>query len=161
MAEKKTVQAIVVGGEASAGPPLGPALGPLGVNVMAIVNEINAKTRDYLGMRVPVRINVDTENKSFDVEVGIPTTSALIAKEGKVQKGSGKPNAEFVGSLSRELVVKIAKSKMQQSYASDLKSVVKEIIGSCVSMGVKIEDADPRVVFEDVNKGKWDKLLSS
>jgi len=96
MGETKTVMALIVGGEANAGPPLGPALGPLGVNVMAVVKKINESTAIYKGMRVPVKITVDTESKSFDVEVGTPTTSALLVKEAGIGKGSGKPNAEFV-----------------------------------------------------------------
>ena len=77
MREKKVVELLVNGGQANAGPPLGPALGPLGVNIMAIVNKINELTKDYAGMKVPVKISVDTEDKTFEVTVGTPTASAL------------------------------------------------------------------------------------
>ena len=100
MPEKKVVDALVNGGQATAGPPLGPALGPLGVNVVAIVNKINEVTKSYAGMKVPVKISVDPETKKFDVTVGIPTTAALIVKEAGLQKGSGKPNTEKIGNLS-------------------------------------------------------------
>ena len=160
MGETKTVMALIVGGEANAGPPLGPALGPLGVNVMAVVKKINESTAIYKGMRVPVKIIVDTESKSFEVEVGTPTTSALLVKEAGIEKGSGKPNTEFVGNLTKAQILSIAKVKLEGSYASSLKSVVKEILGSCVSMGIKVEDKDPRVVLREVDSGGWDDILS-
>jgi large subunit ribosomal protein L11 len=160
MGETKTVTVLVNGGEATAGPPLGPALGPLGVNVMAVVKKINEATAVYKGMRVPVKITVDTETKSFEVEVGTPTTSALLAKEAGIEKGSGNPKTNFVGNLTREQIVSIAKLKMGSSYASTLKSVVKEVLGSCVSMGIKVEGKDPRFVLKEVDSGAWDDVLS-
>ncbi|MEM4164744.1 MAG: 50S ribosomal protein L11, partial [Nitrososphaerales archaeon] len=156
MGEQKTVMALIVGGEANAGPPLGPALGPLGVNVMAVVKKINEATSSYKGMRVPVKITVDTETKSFEVEVGTPTTSALLVKEAGIEKGASNPKANFVGNLTREQVVSIAKVKMGDSYASKLKSAVKEVLGSCVSMGIKVGNKDPREVLKEVDSGGWD-----
>ncbi len=156
MGDKKSVNALVVGSEATAGPPLGPALGPLGVNVMMIVKDINEKTKDYSGMRVPVKVTVDIDTKEFEVEVGVPTTSALIAKETGVEKGSGQPTTELVGNLGFEGLLKIANAKMEQSYGITLKSVVREVVGSCVSMGIKIEEKDPREFQKELGEGKWD-----
>jgi large subunit ribosomal protein L11 len=157
--ETKTISVLVVGGEANAGPPLGPALGPLGVNVMAIVKQINDLTKDYAGMRVPVKVNVDSESKQFDVEVGIPTASALIVKESGITKGSGTPKTAVAGDLSVEKLAKIASLKKQQSYGSTLKSVSKEIAGSCVSMGVTIEGKPATEFISEVDQGKWDEAL--
>lgn len=159
MGEKKVINALVTGGEASAGPPLGPALGPLGVNVLGIVNEINKQTGDFKGMRVPVKVEVDLETKLFTITVGTPTTSALIVKEAAIAKGSGKPNLEFVGELTIDKVIGIAKSKIAGSYAVSVRSAVKEVAGSCVSMGVKIEGSDPREFIKQVDEGKWDAKL--
>jgi large subunit ribosomal protein L11 len=159
MGDKKSISALVTGGEASAGPPLGPALGPLGVNVLAIVNEINKQTADFKGMRVPVKIDIDTETKQFTVTVGTPTTSALIAKESGIPKGSAKPNLELAGDLSVDKVVMIAKSKIAGSYAATVRSAVKEVVGSCVSMGVKVEGLDPREFMKQIDEGKWDSKL--
>ena len=94
MGDKKTVSALVTGGEASAGPPLGPALGPLGINVLQVVNTINDKTKDFSGMKVPVKVEVDPDTKKFTIEVGIPPTTALIAKEAGITKGSGTAGKE-------------------------------------------------------------------
>jgi len=156
MAEKKAINVLVIGGEASAGPPLGPALGPLGVNVLGIVNEINKQTTDFKGMRVPVKVEVDTETKQFVVSVGTPTVSALIAKESGIPKGSGKPNIDLAGDLTMDKVVSIAKSKISGSYAASIKSAAKEVVGSCVSMGVKIEGKDPTEFMKEIEAGKWD-----
>jgi len=161
MGEKKVVELIVSGGQANAGPPLGPALGPLGVNIMAIVNKINEVTKDYAGMKVPVKISVDTEDKSFDVTVGTPTASALIVAELKVEKGSGTPNSAKIGNLSMDQVVKIAKIKAPQLLAPNIKLASKELLGTCVSMGVTVEGKDPREIQKEVDAGNYDQLFGS
>src|SRR3989304_4050057 len=99
MVENKTVELLVSGGQATAGPPLGPALGPLGINIMAVVTKINELTHDYAGMKVPVKISVNTEDKTFEVSVGTPTASALLVAELKVEKGSETPTTVKVGDL--------------------------------------------------------------
>jgi len=159
MSEKKVVEALVSGGQATAGPPLGPALGPLGVNVLAIVNKINEITMHYSGMKVPVKIIVDPETKEFEVSVGTPTTSALIVSELRVEKGSGKPNTEKIGNLSMEQVMRIAKVKGTELLAKNLKTAVKEVLGSCLSMGVTVEDKDPREVQREIDEGKHESLF--
>jgi len=159
MGDKKSVSALVTGGEASAGPPLGPALGPLGINVLQVVNTINEKTKDFLGMKVPVKVEVDSETKKFTVEVGIPPTTALIAKEAGITKGSGTSGKDYVGNISMSGIVKIARMKIDVSYALDLKNCSKEIIGSCVSSGVKVEDKPAKDLYTDINSGKYDSLF--
>jgi len=156
---KKVVEALVAGGQATAGPPLGPALGPLGVNVLAIVNKINEVTKDYAGMKVPVKVIVDAETKEFEVIVGTPTTSALIVSELKLEKGSGSPKAQKVGDLNMEQVVKIARMKSAELLSPNLKAAAKEVLGSCVSMGVTVEGKDPKEVQREINEGKHDSIL--
>lgn len=160
MADKKTVELLVAGGQANAGPPLGPALGPLGVNVMLIVNKINELTKDYSGMKVPVKVLVDPETKQFEVTVGTPTTSALVVSELKIEKGSGTPNTAKVGNLTIDQVVRIAKMKRPQLLSRTLKSATKEILGVCVSMGVTAEGKDPREVQSEIDQGKYDDKFS-
>ncbi|HZW56414.1 MAG TPA: 50S ribosomal protein L11 [Nitrososphaerales archaeon] len=161
MPETKSVSALVVGGEANAGPPLGPALGPLGVNVMAIVKQINDLTKDYAGMRVPVKIDVDTGTKQFKVEVGIPTTSALIVKESGVAKGSATPKTAPAGNITADQLVKIAGVKITQSYGSTIKAVASEVAGSCVSMGITIEGKQAKEFLTEIKQNKWDEVLAS
>ena len=147
------------GGEASAGPPLGPALGPLGINILQVVNTINEKTKDFPGMKVPVKVEVDPETKKFSVEVGVPPTAALIFKESGINKGSGTAGTNFVGNFSMQSIVKISKMKLDVSYAPDVKSIAKEIIGSCLSLGIKVEDKVAKELYADVSAGKYDALF--
>ena len=160
MVEKKVVELLVGGGQATAGPPLGPALGPLGVNVMAIVNKINELTKDYSGMKVPVKVTVDPETKEFEVSVGTPTTAALIVSELKIEKGSGTPNTQKVGNLTLEQIIRIAKVKRPKLLAKNLKAAVKEVLGSCVSIGVTVEGKDPRELQREIDEGKHDEIFS-
>jgi large subunit ribosomal protein L11 len=160
MAEKKIVELLVNGGQANAGPPLGPALGPLGVNTMAVVTKINELTKDYAGMKVPVKVAVDVEDKTFEVTVGTPTASALIVSELKIEKGSGTPNTEKVGNLSMEQVVRVAKMKRPQLLSQTLKSAAKEMLGTCVSMGVTVEGKDPREVQREIDEGSYEDLFN-
>jgi large subunit ribosomal protein L11 len=160
MADKKVVELIVSGGQANAGPPLGPALGPLGVNIVAVVNKINEVTKDYAGMKVPVKVSVDPEEKTFEVSVGTPTASALIVAELKIEKGSGTPNSVKAGDLTMEQLVKIAKIKGPQLLAPDTKMATKELLGTCVSMGVTVEGKDPREVQKEIDSGTYDKLFA-
>ena len=160
LGEKKQVEALLSGGEATAGPPLGPALGPLGVNVLQIVNRINELTKGYAGMKVPVKVIVDIDTKAFEVEIGTPTTSALIVKELGIEKGSGNPKAEKAGNLTVEQVVKIAQMKLPGSYALSENSAAKEVLGSCISMGITVDGRDPREIQKEISEGKWDKLFN-
>jgi len=159
MADRKVVELIVSGGQANAGPPLGPALGPLGLNIVAVVNKINEITKEYAGMKVPVKISVDTEDKTFEVTVGTPTASALIVAELKVEKGSGTPNTVKIGDLTIEQMIKIAKIKGPQLLAPTLKKATKELLGTCVSLGVTVEGKDPREVQKDVDAGNYEQLF--
>ena len=159
LTEKKQIEALINGGEATAGPPLGPALGPLGVNVLQIVNRINELTKDYAGMKVPVKIIVDVDTKSFEVEIGTPTTSALIIKELGIEKGSGNPKTEKVGNVSIEQTLKIAQMKIKDTYSNDVKAALKEVLGTLVSIGVTVDNKDPRDVQKEVGQGKHDSLF--
>jgi large subunit ribosomal protein L11 len=160
MVEKKTVELLISGGQATAGPPLGPALGPLGVNVVMIVNKINELTKDYSGMKVPVKVIVDPDTKQFEVAIGTPTTSALIVSELKIEKGSATPSTAKVGNLTMDQIVRIAKIKRPEFLAKTLKSAAKEVLGSCVSMGVTIENKDPREIQKEIDEGKYGELLA-
>ena len=156
MADIQTVSALVTGGQANAGPPLGPTLGPLGVNILQIVNAINEKTKDFEGMKVPVTVSVDKKTKQWTVEVGIPSAAALILKEAGLQKGSGTSGSTWVGDITPDAIVKVAKLKIDSSYATDIKSAAKEIIGTCLALGIKINGKNPKEITPEVNAGKWD-----
>lgn len=159
MTDKKSISALVTGGEASAGPPIGPALGPMGVNVLQVVNTINDKTKDFSGMKVPVKVEVDTNTKKFTVEVGVPPTAALINKEAGVTKGSGAVGTTFAGNIGMDSAIKIAKMKIDSSYAKDIRGAVKEVIGTCVSLGMQVENKPAKELYADIQAGKYDQAL--
>ncbi len=156
----ETVEVLVEGGKATAGPPLGPALGPLGVNIVQIVGEINKKTKSFEGMRVPVKIIIDSKTKAFDIKVGTPPTSALVTKELGIEKGSGSPKAQKVGDLTIEQAIKIANMKSDSLLGKDLKRQVLEVVGTCTSMGVTIEGQEPKAVRAEILAGKYDQKFS-
>lgn len=157
MAEAQKISSLVTGGEASAGPPLGPALGPMGVNIMEVINAINDKTKDFAGMKVPVTVSVDPDTKKWEIDIGIPSAAALILKEAGIQKGSGTSGTDWVGDITMDSVVKVAQTKLETSYASSLKSVAKTIIGTCVPLGIKIEGKTPKEITAEISEGKWDE----
>lgn len=159
MGEPQKISALVTGGGASAGPPLGPALGPLGVNIMEVIKAINDKTKDFEGMKVPVTVSVDPDTKKWDIEVGIPSAAALILKEAGIQKGSGASGTEWVGDVTIDAITKIANTKLEKSYSASLKSVAKTIIGTCLALGIKIEGKTPKEITAEINEGKWDEKL--
>ena len=149
----QVVEVLVPGGKATPGPPLGPAIGPLGLNVKQVVDRINEATKDFDGLPVPVKI-IAKEDRTFDIEVGVPPVSALIKKELGLEKGSKATGREYVGDLTMEQVVKIAKIKQNQMLAYDLRAAVLEVLGTAVSMGVKVEGKHPKEVQEEIREGK-------
>jgi len=159
MGRKQVVEALISGGAATAGPPLGPALGPLGVNVLEVVNKINEKTQDFKGLKVPVKVIVDVETKEFEIEVGIPPTSALIAKEAGIEKGSSNPGSDMVGNITFEQLIKIAKIVNQKIGLKDLKKVILQVVGTCVSMGITIDGLNPREVNRRIKNGEYDDKI--
>lgn len=160
---KVTIPAIVEGGRANAGPPLGPALGPLGVNIGGIIDEINKQTSAFNGLKVPVKVIVDKNTKKFEIEVGSPSTGELLKKEIGAEKGrkGGADDPKTVGDLKFEQAVKVARMKMNTSLVRDLKNGVNEVLGTCVSLGITVEGKDARKIIEEVKKGERDSQLAS
>lgn len=148
------INGLIEGGAATSGPPFGPALGPLGVNIAGIVAEINTKTAPFAGIKVPVKVTVNKETKKFTVEIGSPTTSALILKELHLQKGGKTKEEAPVGDISMELVKKIAKAKEGSMYGNSLKSRVKQVIGTCQSMSVTVEGLNAKEMMKKVESGE-------
>ncbi len=157
---KETVEALIEGGKASAAPPIGPALGPLKVNIGQVVADINKKTSDFKGMKVPVKVIVDTDTKEYEIEVGTPPASQLIKSELGIQKGSGTPNTEYVADMNLEQIKKVARMKFDALLSNDLSAAVREIAGTCYSLGVTIDGKKPRDFISDVKAGTYDKQLN-
>jgi large subunit ribosomal protein L11 len=158
---KQSIDALVNGGQASAAPPLGPALGPLGVNIGQVIAEINKKTASFKGMQVPIKVTVDTSTKEFEVTVGTPPASALLLKEAGIEKGSGKPHIEKVADIMIEQVIKVAKMKEGNLLGITLKSRIKEIIGTANSLGILVEGMPAKEAIKMVEEGKFDAEIKA
>jgi large subunit ribosomal protein L11 len=159
--DETPIEALVTGGKATTGPPLGPALGPMGVNAGAVVAKINELTADFAGLKVPVTVwvNKSTKPATFRVVVGTPPTSALIIKELGIEKGAGE-KATKVGDISVEQVVKIVNIKRKDLSATTLAKAAKTVLGVCVSMGVTADGGkDPRDVQKAIDKGSYAELF--
>ena len=150
---KESVDVLIEGGKATAAPPLGPAMGPLGVNIGQVVADINKKTESFKGMQVPVKVTVDSDTKEYTISIGTPPASALVKKEAGVQKGASNPLTEKVADLSIVQVIKIAKMKEDALLGKDLKQKIKEIMGTCQSMGIKVEGVPAHEAIVKVNQG--------
>ena len=157
---QKTFNFIVSGGEATGGPPIGPALGPLGVNIMGVVNKINELTAEYEGTKVPVDVTLDTDTKEFAVKVGMLSTYALVTQVLDIAKGSPTPNTEYVGDLSFDQLVEIARRKREGLLGATLRSAVKEVLGSCLSMGVTVDGKPAKEVFALMEAGSYEESLT-
>jgi large subunit ribosomal protein L11 len=155
----ETIKALVDGGKATAGAPLGPALGPKGVNIMQVINAINDKTKQFQGMKVPVKVIIDPKTKDFEIEVGTPPAASLILHEVKAEKGSGVPSKTKIGNITVDQAVKIAKMKYDSTLGKDLKKKTKEIIGTCISLGVTVEGKAPKQTLRDIEEGKFDSAF--
>ena len=157
----ETIEALIDGGKASAGPPLGPALGPLGVNIMQIINTINEKTKQFDGMKVPVKVIVDPATKKFEIEVGTPPASSLILNELNLEKGSGSAGTHKIGNLSIDQAIKVAKMKYDNLLGRELKHKTKEVIGTCVSIGITVEGKKPQEIQKAIDNGDYDSKFQS
>ena len=149
------ISVLIEGGKATAAAPLGPALGPLGVNIGEIVVQINEKTKGYAGMKVPVKINVDSSTKKFEISVGSPPTSALIKKELGLDKATDNPKENFVGNMSMDQVKKVAEMKIDNLTSYSFKSAMKEVIGTCNSAGITIDGKPAKKVQREIRHGEY------
>jgi len=154
------IDVLIEGGKATAAPPLGPALGPMGVNIGDVVGQINSKTADFKGMKVPVTVSVDTDAKTFTIKVGTPPAAQLIKQEAGIQKASGNP-LEHVANITIDQVTKIAGMKGDNLLGASLKAKAKEIIGTCNAMGITVEGEHGADAIKSVNAGKYDDKLKA
>lgn len=165
MADKETIDTLVEGGKAAPGPTLAPRLSMMKINIQEVFKKINEKTKEYSGMKVPVKIIIDKKTKEVEIEVGTPPVSSLIKKEmgielAKITEEEKTAGKTSVGNLTPEQVVKIAKMKQENLLANDLKNAVKQVIGTANSLtGVLIDGKRPKEVIKEIDEGKWDNFL--
>jgi large subunit ribosomal protein L11 len=153
---KITCEALVEGGKASAGPPIGSSLGSTGVNLHQVVTQINEQTKQFEGLKVPVKIIVDPETKEFEIDVGVPPTSALLLNQLGVSKGSGDAPTTIIGDLNMDQILTVAKTKESTMTAFSLKNATLSVLGTALSMGATVEGKSPKEVITAVRNGDFD-----
>jgi len=155
------VKLIVDGGSMKPGPAVSQQLGPMGINLGKVIEDVNEATKSFSGMKVPVELDVDTNTKEFTVSVSSPPVSELIKQEIKVEKGSGEAGTVKIGNIAIERVIEIAKTKMPDLLARDLKAAVKTVCGTCVSLGVLVDNKEAKEVVAEIKEGKYDSEIES
>ena len=138
----KVIKLQIRGGQANPSPPVGPALGAAGVNIMEFCKQFNARTQDKMGKVLPVAINV-YKDKSFDFVVKTPPAAVQLLEAAKIKKGSGEPNRNKVGSVTWDQVRTIAESKMVDLNAFSVESAMRMVAGTARSMGLTIDGENP------------------
>src|SRR3989339_38100 len=154
------VKLIVDGGAMAPGPTVAQALGPAGINIGKVISDVNVATAGFKGMKVPVELDVNTKTKTYEIKVSSPPVSELIKKELGLEKGSGEASRLKVGNISIERIISVAKTKMPSLLAKDLKSAVKLIVGTCVSLGVLIDNKEAKDIENDIDAGKYNREIS-
>ena len=154
------IKLLVEGGAMTPGPALSQKLGPAGIPINQVIQKVNEATKDFRGLKVPVELDVDLKTKKFEIQIFSPPVSELLKKELKISKGSGEQIKVQVANASIEQIISVAKTKMQNLLAKDLKSAVKLIVGTCVSLGILIENKPAKEIEIEIENGKYDEEIS-
>ena len=155
------IKLIVEGGAMKPGPAVAQQLGPLGINLGKVIQDVNIATAGFRGVKVPVEIDANSKTKNFTIKVFSPPVAELIKKELHLEKGSGQPHDTKVGNMAIEQIISISQTKLPNMLAKDIKAAVKLVVGSCVSLGVLIEDKPAKEIEKDIDAGIYDKEISS
>lgn len=155
------IKLIIEGGDMKPNATISQKLGPMGINIGKVLSDVNKATSGFKGMKVPVELDVNPKTKSFTVNVLSPPTAELLKKELGIESASGQAKKTKVGNLAIEQIIKIAKVKQQGMTASSLKSAVKSVLGSCVSLGILVEDKEAKEVEQEISSGVYDSEITS
>jgi len=153
------VKLLVEGGAMKPGPTLSQKLGPVGININQVIQKINEATKNFLGLKVPVELEIDTSTKEFEVKVFSPPVSELLKREIGIEKGSGLQKKQYVGNASIEQIISVAKTKFPNMLARDMKKAVKTVIGTCVSLGILVENQPASEWGHQIDGGKFGKEI--
>lgn len=154
------IKLLVDAGDMKPNPAISQKLGPLGLNLGKIMQEVNKETSQFKGIKVPVALDIDTKTKNFKVEVSTPPTSGLLKKELSLEKGSGEPGSIKVANAALEQIIAIAKTKQQSMLTEDFKKVVKSVLGTCTSLGILVESKNAKEISKEIDEGKHDNIIN-
>ena len=154
------IKLLVEGGEMKPGPVLSQKLGPIGIPMNVVIQKINDATLNFKGMKVPVELNIDTSTKNFEIKVFSPPISELLKKELGIEKGSGEQKKIKIANASIEQIISVAKTKLPNLSSKNLKAAVKTALGSCISLGIIVENKSPKEVISEIDKGRYDIEIS-
>jgi len=154
------IKLLVDGGAMKPGPAVSQSLGPMGINVNEVITAVNKATEGLKGIQVPVEIIVDAATKTFEIIVSSPPISGLLKKEAGIEKASGAQDKIKVANLSIEQIIKVANTKLPGLLCNDLKAAVKITVGSCVSLGILIENKPAVELNADIDAGNYDKEIN-
>jgi large subunit ribosomal protein L11 len=155
------IKLLTEGGNMAPNPALSQKLGPAGLNVNQVIQQVNSATSGFKGLKVPVELDIDTSKRTFDVKVFSPPASELLKKETGLEKGSGMQKKIKVANLSIEQVISVAKSKYPNMLSKNFKSAVKSIVGTCGPLGFLIENKGPNEIQLDIDSGKYDSEIDA
>lgn len=153
------IKILAEGGAMKPGPALSQKLGPAGINLNEVISKVNEATQGFKGLKVPVELEVDLGTKEFEIKVSSPPMSELVKRELGIEKGSGTQKKMQVANASIEQIISVAKTKLPGLLAKDLKAAVKLVVGTCVSLGVLIENKPSVDVAKEVEAGIYDKEI--
>ncbi len=153
------IKLIVDGGAMKPGPTIAQQLGPKGINIGKVIDDINKATVNFKGVKVPVELDVNEKSKTYEIKVFSPPVAELLKKELGLEKGSGQAGKVKIANAGIENIINIAQTKLPNMLARDLKNAVKLVLGSCVSLGILVENKSPVEVIAEVNAGKYDSEI--
>lgn len=155
------IKLIVDGGAMKPGPTIAQQLGPKGINIGKVIEDINKATSGFKGVKVPVELDVNEKTKKYEIKVSSPPVAELLKKELGLEKGSGEAGKIKISNAGIENIISIAQTKLPNMLARDLKNAVKLVLGSCVSLGILVENKSPVEVIAEVNAGKYDNEIKN
>ena len=153
------IKLLVEGGKLSPGPSLSQKLGPIGLNINQVIQKVNEATNEFKGLKVPVELDINTSTREFDVKVFSPPVSELLKKELGIEKGSGAHKKMQVANASIEQIISVAKTKLPDLLSKNLKLALKTVVGTCVSLGILIENKPAVEIEKEIDEGKYDKEI--
>lgn len=164
--EKEIIEFLVEGGKASPGPSTAPKLSAYRLNVGEIFSKINQLTKDFTGMEVPVKIIIDKQTRKYEIEIGLPSTSSLLKREvgieiSKITKEEAEKGKKYVANISFEKILKITKIKEKELEGNNIKSKIKQVLGTCKSLHFTVDNKDPKDVIKEVDNGKYDEIINN